>query len=136
MALVWKLIPTVLLAAAVVAGLTARPPRTPVTPRELVRLVLSVVGLYLVGGIALLAHRTPLAAIAFGAGLALCALAVWLCRGGTPPPPEPEADPELPDPPLWPIDFDWSFYEEQLRQSSPPEPREPSSGPRETSEPR
>ncbi len=133
MALVWKLIPTVLLVAAIVAGLTVRPPRTAVTPRELVRLVVSVVVLYLVGGGALVAHRTALAAIAFGVGLALCALAVWLCRGGTPPPPETEDDPDVPDAPLWPIDFDWSFYEEQLRQSAPQAQEPPQ--PRQTSEP-
>ncbi len=125
MNLVWKLIPTLLLSGAIVAGLTARPPRTPVTSTELVRLVVAVVGLYGVGAVALLAHRTPLAAVAFGAGLALCALAVWLCRGGTPPPPETDAVPDVPDVPPAPIDFDWSFYEEQLRASAPSGPAQP-----------
>jgi hypothetical protein len=133
MTIVWKLIPTVLLGAILIAGLTARPPRTPVTPAELIRLVLSIVGLYLAGGGALLAHRTGLAAVAFGAGLALCALAVWWSRGGTPPPRQDDGERDVPvgpvgppDPvsPVEPVEFDWSFYEEQVRDLGRGEPTE------------
>jgi hypothetical protein len=112
-----KLIPTLLLVLIIVAGLTVRPPRTPVTPKEFSRLVISVLGLYLVGGGALLDHRSGPAAIAFGAGLALGALALWLSRGGTPPPADDgtPGDPDVPVIPRPPAEFDWSFYEDQLR---------------------
>jgi hypothetical protein len=117
-----KLIPTLLLVAVMVAGLTVRPPRVPVSPRELIRLVIAVLSLYLVGGGALLAQRTGLAAIAFGAGLAFCALAVWLCRGGAPPPSEDDGPEDVPDDPRGPVDFDWSFNEDQLQDLSPLNP--------------
>ena len=115
MTLAWKLIPTLALAGILVAGVTVRPPRAPVTPRELIRLVVGVSALYLVGGGALLAHRTGLAALVFGAGLALCALAVWLSRGTTPPRRgDGEAPPRPVDPP--PVDFVWTFYEDEFRE--------------------
>ena len=125
----WKLIPTVLLAGGLIASLTVAPPRTPIAPRDMVRLVVAVSTLYLAGGAALLAHRTGLAALVFGAGLALCAVSVWLARGGTPPPrgdggSHPPSEPTPPVEPA-PIVFDWSYYEDQLRASAPdaPEPQ-------------
>jgi hypothetical protein len=115
-----KLASTLALAGILVAGLTARPPRMPVTPRELISLVLAVVALYLVGAGALFAHRTGLAAVVFAAGLTLAALAIWLSRGGTPPrPAEDGREPEVEPPP--PAPFDWSFYEQQLRDQGRPE---------------
>ena len=113
-----KLIPTVLVAIVLVASVAARPPRSETRPGELVRLVLAVTLLYLVGGAALLWHRTDLAGIVFGAGLALCGLALWLSRGSSPPPPEDGGgggeDP--PPNPVPPPEFDWSFYEEEFRE--------------------
>jgi hypothetical protein len=117
-----KLIPTVLLAGILLAGVTARPPRTPVTPRELIRFVAAGLVLYLVGGAALLAHRTGLAGVGFGAGLALCALALWLSRGGTPPTRDDDGGPEPPAYPTPPVDFDWSYYEDQVQDLRSPKP--------------
>ncbi len=126
----WKLIPAVVILAATAVALLARPPREPVPERELASLVISVAVLYAVGGIAVLVHRTILAAIVFGVGLMICALALWLSRGDAPPPPRdddggPPVDP-APEPPRdvdWgpepPTDFDWGFYEDQFRESAP-----------------
>ncbi len=122
MTLATKLIPTLLLAGVLVAAVTVRPPRTPVTGSELIRFVLGGIALYLIGGGALLAHRGGLAAVAFGAGLALCALAVWLSRGGTPPLRDDDDGLEPPAGPEPPVDFDWSFYEDQLRDLGAPTP--------------
>jgi hypothetical protein len=117
----WKLIPTALVAGTLLLGLTARPPRAPVPAGELIRLVIVVTALYLVGAVALLDHRTPLAVIVFATGLALCGLAVWLSRGDNPPSQDDgdggggQQPPHQPTPPP-DCDFDWSFYEEQFRE--------------------
>ncbi len=117
----WKLIPAILMLGALVAGFLARPPREPVSSRELKQLVAAVAALYMVGGVALAMHRTPLAAIVFGAGLVLCALALWLSRGHTPPPKDDNdgggggGEPPLEPLPLGP-DFDWAYYEDQFRE--------------------
>jgi hypothetical protein len=125
----WKLIPTVFMAGALVAGFTVRPPREPVPEGELKRLVAAVAALYVVGAIALFAHRTPLAGVVFGSGLLLCALALWLSRANRPPRDDGDGDgdgdggpsPLEPSPtgpefvPLGP-EFDWAFYEDQLRE--------------------
>jgi hypothetical protein len=77
----WKLIPTVMIFTAVVAGFAARPPRTSVATIELIRLIAVVVALYLVGVAAVLAHRIVLAAVVVAVGLTLCGFAIWLLRG-------------------------------------------------------
>ena len=128
-----KLIPSVVVLAALLAGTTARPPSAPVAPTELFRLVFAVAALYLVGGVAVLEHRDNLAAMVFGVGLALCGFALWLSRGSAPPPrdddgglPVPEGPPRPPEfnPSLPPVEpsppsFDWAFYEDQLREPVP-----------------
>jgi hypothetical protein len=125
----WKLIPAVFMLGALVAGFFVRPPREPVSPGELKQLIAAVAALYIVGGVALAMHRTPLAAVVFGSGLVLCALALWLSRGQTPPPRDdndgggggggqPPLDPLPIGPDALPVgpDFDWGFYEDQFRE--------------------
>lgn len=75
--------------------------------------------LYAVGGLAQSSRRPLPAALLFGAGIMLCALAAWLSRGRdrehppdddseSPerwPPPEPDAAPR----------FDWASFERDFR---------------------
>jgi len=117
----WKLLlATGLVLAIVLSVCWAAPPRA--VPRgDLHRLVLSGLSLYVVGGIAALAHRETLAGLVFAAGIITCALAVWLSRGidsedppddgrpaDEPPPPDPDRLPGL----GW---DDWDDFERAFR---------------------
>ncbi len=132
----WKLIPTVCLLLALVAGFTVRPPREPVPRAEIQRLMLACAALYAVGGLALVAGRRTLAGVVFGAGLLVFVLAAWLARG-TPPPQDGGEEGGRGDggsPPLKPVpsgpDFDWAFYEDQFSEPLAPgsAPRQPTPG--------
>lgn len=117
---VWKLAPIVVILLALLVATLTRPPRTPVGRIELTRLVAAVAALYLVGAAALLAHRTVLAGIVFGSGLAVCSLALWLSRGSSPPRDDDDDGGLEPDPsPDLPPSFDWEYYEDQFGPSSP-----------------
>jgi hypothetical protein len=123
---VWKLIPTVVLLGALVAGFTVRPPREPVAPAELRRLMIASAALYAAGGVALLGHRRALAGIVFATGLLIFVLTAWLARA-TPPPQDGDDGGQGGggSPPLKPVpsgpDFDWTFYEDQFGGDRSPE---------------
>lgn len=118
---VWKLGFAVVLGAAVVASACARAPRQSVAPADLQRLVVCALVLYAVGIAAALTHHAGLAALVYGAGISVAALAAWLSRGrdqedppdggddgdpgDAPPPPEPDGVPH----------FDWAQFERQFR---------------------
>ncbi len=121
----WKLVLAIALAAAIFISLYARAPRRAVPRGDLRQLVVSAVGLYVVGGLASLAHHPMLAAIVYAAGIIICALAAWLSRGtdsedppggqepvDEQPPPEPDGVPKL----------DWEAFERDFRQYSEREP--------------
>jgi hypothetical protein len=109
----WRLGLTLALLSVILVSLRVPPPRTELPRRDLHRLVGSGALLYVAGAIASLAGRPALAAIAFGAGILVCWLAVWLSRGGhggegwdddREPPVDPDPGP----------DFDWDEFEREL----------------------
>jgi hypothetical protein len=95
------------------------------------RLVLSAIALYVVGGIASLKHHTTLAALVYAAGIAVCALALWLSRGADPgeEPPRGGDEPTDESPPPRPDglpQFDWAAFEREFRTyTERPDSREP-----------
>jgi hypothetical protein len=119
----WKLVLAIALGAAIIIGAYATAPRRAAPLSDLRRLVISALGLYVVGGVASLKHHTTLAAIVYACGIGICALALWLSRGADPgedpprggdqppdewPPPEPDGMPS----------FDWSAFEREFRSYS------------------
>jgi hypothetical protein len=116
----WKLGFAVLLVVAIFASACARAPRRAVPPAELRRLVVCSLILYAVGGLASLTHHAALAAVVYGAGISVAALAAWLSRGrdqedppddghqpvDEQPPPEPDGVPRL----------DWARFEREFRE--------------------
>jgi hypothetical protein len=117
----WKLVLAVALLVAIFFSAYATAPRRAVPGADLRRLVLSALALYGVGAIASLSHHAMLAALVYAAGIAVCALAVWLSRGTDSedppsdgeepgderPPPEPDGLPEL--------HLDWGEFERAFR---------------------
>ena len=121
----WKLLLAVALIASIVLGVRCSAPRQAVPRGDLHRLVLSGLSLYAVGGLAALVHRQTLARLVFAAGIATCALAVWLARGtdsedppddeelaDEPPPPDPDGIPKL----------EWEQFECAFRDYAEREP--------------
>jgi hypothetical protein len=116
----WKLGFAVLLVVAIFASACARAPRRAVPSTELRRLVICSLILYAVGGLASLTHHPALAAVVYGAGISVAALAAWLSRGrdqedppddgdepvDEQPPPEPDGVPP----------FDWARFERDFRE--------------------
>jgi hypothetical protein len=108
------------LVGAIFLSACARAPRQSVPRTELRRLVLCALTLYGVGGLASLTHHQELAALVYGAGIMVAALAAWLSRGrdqedppdggdepeDEQPPPEPEGVPRL----------DWAAFEREFRE--------------------
>jgi hypothetical protein len=132
--LAWKLVLAIALGAAIVFGAYGAAPRRTVPHGDLKRLVLSALGLYVVGGIASLKHHTTLAALVYATGIAVCALALWLSRGVDPGEEPPRGDDEPTDerPPPSPDGvpaFDWGAFEREFRsysdRSRAPDTREP-----------
>jgi hypothetical protein len=116
----WKLILALALGATIFAGACGTAPRRAVPNSDLRRLVLSALGLYVVGGVATITRHITVAAVLYATGIAACTLALWLSRGtdsgddpprggdepsDAQPPPSPEGLPE----------FDWAAFEEQFR---------------------
>jgi hypothetical protein len=119
----WKLVLAIALGAAIFFGAYGTAPRRAIPHSDLQRLVLSAIGLYIVGGIASLKHHTTLAAVMYATGIGVCALALWLSRGADPgeepprggdepideqPPPSPDGLPE----------FDWGAFERDFQTYS------------------
>jgi hypothetical protein len=125
----WKLGFAAVLVAAIFASACMRAPRHSVPAAELRRLVVCSLALYAVGALASLTHHAALAAVVYGAGISVAALAAWLSRGrdqedppddghapvDEQPPPEPDGVPRL----------DWTRFEREFRdyarrQEQPP----------------
>lgn len=126
----WKLGFAVALVGAIVASACVRAPRRRATSTELRRLVLCSLVLYAVGGIATLTGHPALAALVYGAGISVAALAAWLSRGRDQEDPPDDGDqpvdeqpPPQPDgvPPI-----DWARFEREFHEyarSNRPPPR-------------
>jgi hypothetical protein len=107
----WKLCLALVLVGAIVLSACARAPSRSLPRGELRRLVLASV-----------THHALLAGVVYVAGIAACALAAWLSRGGDSedpprggeepideqPPPEPDGVPR----------FDWHTFERDFRDYS------------------
>ncbi len=116
----WKLGFAAVLVVAILASACVRAPRRAVAPAELRRLVLCALVLYAVGGVASLTRHAALAAVVYGVGISVAALAAWLSRGrdqedppddddeplDEQPPPEPDGVPRL----------DWARFEREFRE--------------------
>ena len=123
--LVWKVVLTIALAAAILVSLWARAPRRAIPGAELRRLVIAALGLYAVGGLASLSHQPVLAAVAYAAGIMVCAFAAWLSRGSDPEDPpggeEPVDEQPPPEPDGLPT-FDWGTFEREFRSYADRQP--------------
>lgn len=114
----WKLVLALVLGGAILASAYAKAPRRAFPTRELRRLVLGALVLYVVGIVASLTHHPMLAVVLFAAGIAVSALAAWLSRGndsgeGPPRGDEPVDEQPPPDPDGIPR-FDWAAFERDL----------------------
>jgi hypothetical protein len=117
----WKLALAIFLGALICASALANAPRKSVPSDELRQLVLSAVGLYLVGTIAFLTHHAVVAAVVYASGIAICALAAWLSRGSDSEEPPGRDEPEDEQPPPEPDGvprFDWASFEREFRAYS------------------
>jgi len=126
--LVWKLVLASALGAAILLGAMARAPRRRVPPTDLRALVAGALLLYGVGLIAALSHRPTLAAILYGSGIAISALAGWMSRGAdSGDPPGGSGHSEEPPPPDTKTGggFDWEAFERQFRDRAPGRERQP-----------
>jgi hypothetical protein len=106
--------------AAIATSVLARAPSEPVPVAELRRLVACSLVLYAVGVLAALTRHPLMAALVYGTGVAVAALAAWLSRGrdqedppsrgdepgDAPPPPGPDGIPRL----------DWPRFERDFRE--------------------
>jgi hypothetical protein len=123
----WKLALALALLAAIGVSAFAAAPRRAVPREDLVRLVAAAVVLYAVGGVSSLTHHATLAGLVYAAGIATCALALWLSRGtdfedppdgeepgDETPPPEPDGVPRL----EW-DDFERAFRAYAKRERTP-----------------
>ena len=77
----WKLVLAIVLGAAILLSARSPAPRRAVPGSDLLRLVVSAIGLYAVGGVASLTHHPELAAFVYASGIVICALVAWLSRG-------------------------------------------------------
>jgi hypothetical protein len=115
----WKLVLAIVLAGGIFVSAYARAPRRAVPSADLRRLVVSAIGLYVVGGLAWLTGHAMLAALVYTAGIVVCALAAWLSRGSDsedPPGEDPEPVDEHPPPePDGMPTFDWTAFEREFR---------------------
>jgi hypothetical protein len=115
----WKVVLAVTLFGAVLLSAFAHAPRQAVAWTELRRLVLSAMGLYGAGLLAWVTGHRQLAGIVYAAGIAVCALALWLWRGSDPEdPPDDDDEPVDEQPPPEPDGlptFDWAAFEQQFR---------------------
>jgi hypothetical protein len=115
----WKLGMAAALAIAIFISACATAPSEAVPRADLRRLVFSAVALYLVGLLATVTNHLVLAALVYAAGIAVCALAVWLSRGSDsedPPPGDEEPTNERPPPsPDGVPEFDWASFERAFR---------------------
>ena len=116
----WKLGFAAMLVVAIFASACVRAPRHAVPATELRRLVVCSLVLYAVGAMASLTRHAALAAVVYGAGISVAALAAWLSRGrdqedppddgddpvDEQPPPEPDGVPRL----------DWARFEREFRE--------------------
>jgi hypothetical protein len=118
----WKLVLAVALLAAIFTSAFAHAPKRAVAGSDLRRLVVSALGLYLIGGLASLTHHPMLAGLVYAAGIAVCALAAWLSRGvDSDDPPSEGEDPVDEQPPPKPDGvpyFDWVAFERELQAYS------------------
>ena len=116
---VWKLALAVVLAAGIVLGAWGAAPRRTVPRTELRRLIGCALLLYGIGGLASLGGHPTAAALAYAAGISVCALALWLSRGSdADDPPRGGEDPSDEQPPPAPDglqEFDWAAFERQFR---------------------
>jgi hypothetical protein len=116
----WKLGFAVILIGAILASACVRAPQRTVASTELRRLVLCALVLYGVGGLASLTHHPALAAVVYGSGISVAALAAWLSRGrdqedppgggdapvDEQPPPSPDGIPRV----------DWARFDREFRE--------------------
>lgn len=124
--LAWKLVLALALAAAILAGASARAPRRATPGAELRCLVFATLVLYAVGlGASLSRHRTIAAAL-YAGGTSISALAAWLSRGpgSNPSRGDQRADEPSPPDPIAPR-FDWSAFERELQSYERRRPRQP-----------
>jgi hypothetical protein len=116
---VWKLALAIALGAAILIGAWGAAPRRSVPRSDLRRLVVCALLLYGVGGLGSLAGHPTLAALAYAAGIGVCALALWLSRGNdADDPPRGGEDPSDEQPPPAPDgvpEFDWGAFEREFR---------------------
>jgi hypothetical protein len=77
----WKLALAAALLAAILLSACARAPRRAVAGSDLRRLVVAALVLYAAGVFAASRHYPVLSALAYAAGIGICALAAWLSRG-------------------------------------------------------
>ncbi len=115
----WRLGFAVALCAAIFASACMRAPRQPASRVELRRLVLSALGLYAVGGLASLTHHGALAALVYGAGIVVAAIAAWLSRGRDQEDPPDGGDQPVDEQPPPGLDgvprLDWTAFERDFR---------------------
>ncbi len=125
----WKLGFAAVLVVAIFASACVRAPRRAAPAAELRRLVVCSLVLYGVGALASLTHHVALAAVVYGAGISVAALAAWLSRGrdqedppddgdqpvDEQPPPEPDGVPRL----------DWARFEREFREYARRQERPP-----------
>ena len=126
---VWKLALAFALGAAILMGAWGAAPRRSVPRADLRRLVVCALLLYGVGGLASLSGHSTLAALAYAAGISVCALALWLSRGSdADDPPRGGEDPSDEQPPPAPDglpEFDWAAFEREFRNYSQSPDRTP-----------
>jgi hypothetical protein len=115
---IWRLGMAAVLGLAILVSAYATAPSQAVPGADLRRLVFSAVALYLVGLLATVTHHALLAALVYAAGIAVCALAVWLSRGSDsedPPPGDEPTDERPPPSPDGLPEFDWARFERGFR---------------------
>jgi hypothetical protein len=116
---IYKLALPAVLAVAIIASASARPPRQPIPQADLRWLVLGALALYAVGLVALFQHFPQVAVMLFAAGITTSSLAAWLSRGGDhgggPPPGDQPRDEQPPPEPDGMPNFDWAAFEREFR---------------------
>jgi hypothetical protein len=119
----WKLVLAVVLLGAIAISAWARAPKAAAPTSELHRLVISALGLYVVGAVAWFTHHLLLAVLVYAAGITIAAVAAWLSRGSDSEDPpdddggEPHDEPPSPEPDGVPW-FDWAAFERDFRAYS------------------